>query len=47
MAKTLLSALLAVILMACTACSVKEDRNPCPCNLTVSFSDPDALSYIT
>lgn len=46
MARILLSAFLAVILMAYTACSVKEDRNPCPCSLTVSFSDPDAAGPV-
>jgi len=40
-ARLLFLVFLAVILMACIACSVKEDRNPCPCSLTVSFSDPD------
>ena len=30
------------ILAAGTACSVKEDRGPCPCHLQVSFTDPDA-----
>ena len=29
-------------LAAGTACSVKEDRDPCPCYLQVSFTDPDA-----
>ena len=37
-----LSAFLAAILAACAACTVKEDRDICPCNLTVSFPDPDA-----
>ena len=30
------------LLAAGTACSVKEDRGPCPCHLQVSFADPDA-----
>ena len=30
------------LLAAGTACSVKEDRGPCPCFLQVSFTDPDA-----
>ena len=30
------------LLAAGTACSVKEDRGPCPCYLQVSFTDPDA-----
>ena len=30
------------LLAAGTACSVKEDRGPCPCHLQVSFTDPDA-----
>ena len=30
------------LLVAGTACSVKEDRGPCPCYLQVSFADPDA-----
>ena len=30
------------LLAAGTACSVKEDRGPCPCYLQVSFADPDA-----
>ena len=30
------------LLAAGAACSVKEDRGPCPCYLQVSFSDPDA-----
>ena len=30
------------LLVAGTACSVKEDRGPCPCYLQVSFTDPDA-----
>ena len=42
MERILLSASLAAILAACAACTVKEDRNICPCSLTVSFSDPDA-----
>ena len=42
MEKILLSASLAAILAACAACTVKEDRDVCPCSLTVSFSDPDA-----
>lgn len=31
-----------VLLAAGTACSVKEDRGPCPCYLQVTFTDPDA-----
>ena len=31
------------LLAAGTACSVKEDRGPCPCYLQVSFADPDAV----
>ena len=31
-----------VLLAAGTACSVKEDRGPCPCYLQVSFTDPEA-----
>ena len=31
-----------VLLVAGTACSIKEDRGPCPCYLQVSFTDPDA-----
>ena len=42
MEKILLSASLAAILAVCAACTVKEDRDFCPCSLTVSFSDPDA-----
>ena len=42
MERILLSASLAAILAACAACTVKEDRDVCPCSLTVSFSDPDA-----
>ena len=30
------------LLAAGTACSVKEDRGPCPCYLQVSFTEPDA-----
>ena len=30
------------LLAAGSACSVKEDRGPCPCYLQVSFTDPDA-----
>ena len=30
------------LLAAGTACSVKEDRGPCPCYLQVSFTDPNA-----
>ena len=30
------------LLAAVAACSVKEDRGPCPCYLQVSFTDPDA-----
>lgn len=30
------------LLAAGTACTVKEDRGPCPCYLQVSFTDPDA-----
>ena len=30
------------LLAAGTACSIKEDRGPCPCDLQVSFADPDA-----
>jgi hypothetical protein len=30
------------LLAAGTACSIKEDRGPCPCYLQVSFTDPDA-----
>ena len=30
------------LLVVGTACTVKEDRNPCPCYLQVSFTDPDA-----
>ena len=30
------------LLAAGTACTVKEDRGPCPCQLQVSFTDPDA-----
>lgn len=30
------------LLAAGVACSVKEDRAPCPCYLQVSFADPDA-----
>lgn len=30
------------LLAAGTACSVKEDRGPCPCYLQVSFTDSDA-----
>lgn len=41
MDKMLIPACLA-ILAACTACSIKEDRGPCPCYLQVSFTDPDA-----
>ena len=28
------------LLAAGTACSIKEDRGPCPCYLQVSFTDP-------
>ena len=42
MDRILLPASLAAILAACPACTVKEDRDICPCSLTVSFSDPDA-----
>ena len=42
MERILLPASLAAIFVACVACSVKEDRNPCPCNLTVSFLDTEA-----
>ena len=31
------------LLAAGTACSVKEDRGPCPCYLQVSFTDPEAV----
>ena len=31
-----------VLLAAGTACSIKEDRGPCPCYLQVSFTDPNA-----
>lgn len=31
-----------VLLCASAACSVKEDRGPCPCYLKVTFADPDA-----
>ena len=31
------------LLAAGTACTVKEDRGPCPCYLQVSFTDPDAV----
>ena len=30
------------LLTAGTACTVKEDRGPCPCYLQVTFTDPDA-----
>ena len=30
------------LLAAGTACSIKEDRGPCPCYLHVSFTDPEA-----
>ena len=30
------------LLAAGTACTVKEDRGPCPCQLQVTFTDPDA-----
>lgn len=33
-------------LAAGTACSVKEDRGPCPCYLQVSFTDPDASGEV-
>lgn len=42
MERILLSASMAAILAASTACTVKEDRDTCPCSLAVSFSDPDA-----
>ena len=41
MERILLPASLAAFFVACVACTVKEDRNPCPCNLTVSFLDPE------
>ena len=31
-----------ILLAASTACTIKEDRGPCPCFLQVSFTDPDA-----
>lgn len=31
-----------LLLAAAIACSVKEDRTPCPCYLQVSFTDPEA-----
>ena len=31
-----------ILLAANTACTIKEDRGPCPCFLQVSFTDPDA-----
>ena len=40
MDRTLIPVCLA-LLAAGTACSVKEDRGPCPCILQVSFTDPD------
>ena len=46
MERLLLSAFLAAFLAACAACTVKEDRNTCPCSLTVSFSDPDDSGYV-
>ena len=46
MERFLLPAFLAAILMACAACTIKEDRNPCPCSLMVSFSDPNAIGLV-
>lgn len=46
MDRILLSAFLVAIFTVCTACTVKEDRNPCPCSLTVTFSDPDATGSV-
>ena len=34
------------LLAAGAACSVKEDRGPCPCYLQVSFSDPAGEAQI-
>ena len=41
MDRLLIPACLALI-AAGTACSIKEDRGPCPCYLQVTFTDPDA-----
>ena len=46
MDRILLSATLAALLAACAACTVKEDRGPCPCILTVSFMDPDVTGPV-
>ena len=35
-----------VLLAAGTACSIKEDRGPCPCYLQVSFTDPYAAGEV-
>ena len=32
---------LAALVIACSGCTVKEDRGPCPCYLQVSFTDPE------
>ena len=40
MKNRIIAAALAV-LSAGVSCTVKEDRGPCPCQLQVSFSDPD------
>lgn len=34
------------LLAASTACTIKEDRSPCPCYLNVSFADPDAAGPV-
>ena len=46
MERIFLSVSLTAILVVCAACTVKEDRNPCPCNLTISFSDQDATGPV-
>ena len=45
MDRSILYACLA-LLLAGTACSVREDRGPCPCYLQVSFADPDAAGPV-
>ena len=46
MERVLLPAFLAAILAACSAYTIKEDRNPCPCSLMVSFSDSNAIGQV-
>lgn len=46
MDRILLPASLALLIAATAACTVKEERGPCPCYLLVSFTDPDATGPV-